>query len=81
MFGAWGFGQGYFAQGPLEVPAVIITAQYDADWIVRCVMDDTVLTCAADDVVLVVPATDLVLVVAPDQVVVRIPEDDTRTVM
>jgi hypothetical protein len=80
MFGGWGFGQGYFGQGPLDIPDLIIAGQYEADWIVQCLSDDFAMVCASDDLV-VVMAPDPVASLSEDSVVVVVPPDDTTVVM
>jgi hypothetical protein len=80
MFGAWGFGQGYFGQGPLEIPDLIIAPEYNTDWIVQCLSDDVAMLCASDDLV-VVMAPDPVATFNEDSLVVVVPSDDATVVM
>ena len=74
-------GAGYFGQYDLPIPAIAIIGQLNSDWIVRCVSDDAVMACVADDLVLVVPPDRVTTIRTPDDVVVRIPNDGSRTVM
>ncbi len=80
MFGAWSHGQGYFGQGPLDIPALVIAGQYNTDWIVRCFSDDLAVRTYADDLVCVM-RPDPVASMSGDTVVVVVPPSDHTVVM
>ena len=57
MFGSYGFGQGYFGQGPMLIVVVVLFPAI-GDIIVRIPADDCVVMMPADDLVVLMPIDD-----------------------